>query len=318
MLYFIAMNVIIAVDVGGTQLRAASYLPEQNLPLKLERTATRHPQASPLEQLCHLIEKVWPIEHQVTAISIAAPGPLNPFEGIIFTAPNIPGWENLPIRNILQEKFQVPVLLGNDANLAALAEWQFGAGQGHHHLIYMTVSTGIGSGIIVEDHLLLGSQGLAAELGHVTVLPNGPRCGCGQEGHLEAVASGTAIAKWVKQELDHGVLSDLSSLSEITARHIAEVARQGDQLAKAAMDRAGMFIGYALADFVHIFNPTAIIIGGGVSRSGDLLMEPMKKALAKRVLAQHYLDNLTLTNASLGDEVGLLGALVLARSAGCS
>lgn len=307
------MGVTIAVDVGGTYIRAALYPDDHLKPIRLVRTNTRAPHSTPLEQLEKLITSIFPQDQKVDAISVAAPGPLNPYEGVIYKAPNVPGWKNLPLKKHLQERFQVPVFIGNDANLAALGEWRYGAGQGHSHLIYVTVSTGIGAGVIIENRLLLGNLGLAAELGHVTVLPEGPLCGCGQRGHLEAVASGPAIARWVEQELSRGHPSLLTGTENLDAKQVAQAAYAGDDLAIAALDRAGRFLGQALADFLHIFNPSLVIIGGGVSQSGDLLLSPMKKALHEHVMSPQYLSGLEIVQASLGEEVGLIGALTLAR-----
>jgi len=307
------MDVHIAVDIGGTQIRAATYPLNSLHPLNIRRLSTNHPTRSPLERLIEVIASVWSREERVAAIGVAAPGPLDPYQGIMIDAPNIPDWENLPLARILEEQFQVPVALGNDANLAALGEWQFGVGQGHHHLIYLTVSTGIGGGIIVDDQLVLGHRGLAAELGHVTVLPDGPLCGCGRRGHLEAVASGTAITNWVQQELASGVSSILIGTPAPSAKDIAQAAKAGDSLAINALARAGAFIGQALADFLHIINPSLVIFGGGVSQSGDLLLNPVRESLMEHVMNPYFLNGLSITAAALGDEAGLMGSLALAR-----
>ena len=304
----------IAVDVGGTQMRAACYPSDSPTPIKIDRISTQVPYATPLERLVKLIKAVTPDGGDVAAIAVAVPGPTNPYKGIIYTAPNIPGWQNLAIGPILEEKFGIPVRLGNDANLAALGEWQFGAGKGHHHLIYMTVSTGIGTGILVDDRLLLGVDGLAAELGHVTVLPDGPMCGCGKRGHLEAVASGTAIAHWVEEQIAAGKPSSLPSKQTLTARDVGMAAAQGDPLSVEALARAGAFLGQALAGFIHTFNPSIIIIGGGVSLSGDFLMKPIQDCLKEMVISPQYLEGFVLETSALADEAGLLGALALARS----
>ena len=308
------MSVHIAVDVGGTQLRAASYLPNSLTPIKLEIIPTQGSDGPPLDRLKKLITTVIPDNESVSAIGVAAPGPVNPYKGIIYTAPNIPGWKDLALGPYLKSAFDTPVSVGNDANLAALAEWQYGAGRGHHHLIYITVSTGIGTGIIINDCLLLGVSGLAGEMGHTTVMVDGPVCGCGFHGHIESFASGTAIARYVEEELAKGTPSVLPSRTRLSAQEISAVAQHGDQLAIAAFQRAGKVLGIALANFLHIFNPSIIIIGGGVSRSGELLFGPMRASLQEHVLSAQYLDDLTLTTSSLGDEVGLLGALALATS----
>jgi glucokinase len=309
------MDTFIAVDVGGTQIRVAVYPKGESRPSKQKRIPTQGNNQTPLERLIDLIAELWPVNDRVCAIGMAAPGWVNPQLGVIYQAPNIPGWEKLPLSQILFERFGVPARLGNDANLAVLGEWRFGAGRGHHHLLYLTISTGIGGGVICDDRLLLGSHGLAAELGHVTVLPDGPLCGCGHRGHLEALASGTAIARYVTEELANGVPSSLSELARPTGRDISMAAENGDPLAKAALARAGSFIGCALSNYLHIFNPSIIILGGGVSKSGSFLIEPLRAALAERILSPEYLQGLVITTVALGDDAGLMGALVLAESA---
>ncbi|MBC8330943.1 MAG: ROK family protein [Anaerolineae bacterium] len=307
------MTVFIAIDLGGTQMRVAAFGGKGFTPIHIERIPSQSPGASPQERLIQLITKVAPKGEQISAIGVAAPGPINPQKGIILTAPNIPGLVNFPLVADLQQKLNVPVFLDNDANLAALGEWQAGAGQGHNHLVYLTISTGIGGGIISAGHRLHGAQGFATEMGHITVLPDGPMCGCGHRGHLEAIASGTSIARWVKQEIAQGVPSALIGKSEISAKTVAEAARQGDPLSQAAYARAGYYLGQALADFLHIFNPSIVIFGGGVSRSGELLLNPVRKSLHQHILSEQYIKNLTITTAALGDDAGIIGALLLAR-----
>jgi len=319
MCYTSPMGYYIAVDIGGTQIRAACY-PSSGLEhLCLARTTTRPTAESPSpataqERLMELIASVWPPDGEVTAITVAAPGPTNPYTGVVFRAPNIPAWRDLPLAQELRQRFYVPAAVGNDANLAALAEWKYGAGRGHHHLLYLTISTGIGGGIIVDDRLLLGFQGLAAELGHITVIPDGPLCGCGHRGHLEALASGPAIAHWVEEERSQGAPTCLPPAGKITAKMVAEAARKGDELSIAALARAGHFIGQALADFLHIFNPSIVVLGGGVSRSGELLLQPIRDAMPEHLFSPHYLDGLELATAQFADEVGLVGALALGRT----
>ena len=309
------MSTHIAIDIGGTQMRAAAFPPEGYQPIQVQRIPTQTSGASPQERLVQLIKTVCPPNEDIASIGVAAPGPLNPKTGVIYTSPNIAAFRDFPIVGYLQEKFHVPVFLDNDANLAAVGEWQIGAGQGHDHLIYLTISTGIGSGIISDGHLLQGEQGMAAELGHVTVMPDGPLCGCGHPGHLEAIASGTNIARWIKEQLNQGAESSLQNTKKITAKTIAKAANHGDQLAGAAFEQAGSYIGLALASFLHIFNPSMVIFGGGVSKSGHLLLDPVKRAVKKHVINPKYTDNLTITTADLGDDAGMIGALILARTA---
>lgn len=307
------MSYHIAVDIGGTQMRAACYPQDDTTPTRLDKISTRDPQEPALERLKRLIGKIWPDDGPVEAIGVAAPGPLDPFEGVVLAAPNIPGWVNVPLRQQLEDAFHVPVAVGNDANLAAMGEWKFGAGRGHHHLIYLTISTGIGAGVIIDDRLLLGQHGLAAELGHVSVMPEGPLCGCGQRGHLEAISSGTGIAAYVREQMAAGANTGLPAGATVTAKMVSQAAQMGDPLALEAITRAGKFLGQALADFLHIFNPSIIVIGGGVSQAGELMFEPMRHTLRQRILTPHYLEDLVITRAAFGDEAGLMGSLALAR-----
>ena len=264
------------------------------------------------ERLTALIDTVWP-KGPVDAISVAAPGPLNPYIGTIISTPNIPAWTNYPLAELLSKQYQVPAYLGNDANLAALGEWKYGAGQGHHDVLYLTISTGIGGGVISSDILIEGCCGMAAELGHVTVLPGGPVCSCGVPGHLEAVASGPAIARYVREQIADGRSSILRSRTELSARVVAEAAKQGDELAKEAFVRAGGFIGQAVAEFLHIFNPSIVIFGGGVSQSGRLILDPIEDSMKRNIMDKSYLDGLQIATVKLGDDAGLLGALAQAH-----
>ena len=304
------MTIIIAIDIGGTQIRAATFQRGSKTPETIKRTPTSG-EGTAFERMCALIQSIWPKHGTVEKIVVALPGPLNPETGIIFYAPNIPGWEDFPIGPELEKHFGVPTRIGNDANLAALGEWRFGAGQGHHHVLYLTISTGIGGGVISDDHLVLGSRGLAGEVGHVTVLPDGPLCGCGQHGHLEAMAAGPAIARYAQEQIKAGAKSVLVGKKKLTARDVSEAASQGDALAIQALERAGTYIGQALAGYLHLFNPSIVIFGGGVSFSGSFLLEPVKAALEKHVMDKSYLKDLVIANAALGDDAGLMGALAL-------
>jgi glucokinase len=312
--YNLAMDHYFAVDVGGTKTRVAIFPEDGIKPLEVRKVNTVGKKGTPAERLAEVISDLWPEKGKVRAIGLAAPGYLDPATGIVLSAPNIPGWVQFPLRQFIEDRFKVPVLLGNDANLAALGEWRYGAGKGHHDILYLTISTGIGGGVIVGDQLMLGHNGLAGELGHITVMPDGPKCGCGHRGHLEALSSGTAIAKYVAEQLEIGAPSSLCKNPPPTSYEIALAAEKGDPLAREALTRAGNFLGIALANLLHIFNPSIVILGGGVSRSGPLLIEPMRATLTRNVLSLDYIRDLEIATSALGDDSGLIGALVLARS----
>ena len=305
------MSAIIAIDIGGTQLRVAVYPQDGTVPINIRRAPSRGMEDGVSDRLTSLIDSVWPDE-PVDIICAAVPGPINPYTGIVIETPNIPAWTNYPLAELLAKRYHVPAYIGNDANLAVLGEWLYGAGKGHHDIVYLTISTGIGGGVISGDKLIEGFHGMAAELGHITVLPEGPVCSCGVRGHLEAVASGPAIAKYVSAQIAVGRKSSLGS-GVLTARQISEAAQKGDGLALEAIVRAGDFIGQACADFLHIFNPSIVIFGGGVSFSGDLLLDPVKDSIRRHIMNESYLDGIVITTAKLGDEAGLLGSLAQAH-----
>jgi glucokinase len=307
------MGTIVAVDIGGTQLRAASYADDTLRPIAQKRGKTLASEPDAFGRLIQVIEGVWPKNEKVEAIGVASPGPLNPHTGFLIAPPNIHQWRNFPLAPKLSEHFGVPAFLENDANLACLAEWKFGAGMGHHDVLYLTISTGIGGGVIINDRLLQGFHGMAAEVGHMVVLPGGPLCGCGHKGHIEALASGPSIVRYVLEELEAGARSSLKRDDKLSAREIADAARAGDALAKSAFERAGKYLGIAVANLLHIFDPSILIFGGGVSQSGPLLFDPFEASLKEQIITPRYLDDLVITTARFGDDAGLLGAFAFAQ-----
>lgn len=305
------MTVTLALDVGGTHMRAAVFPENKNKPSYQTRIRTYADGETSIDRLMDLIREIIPPDEPVHGVGIAVPGSLDPYKGVILAAPNLPEWTGVPIPAMIQEEIGAPAYLGNDANLAAVGEWRYGAGQGHHNLVYLTVSTGIGGGVISDDHLLVGHKGLGGELGHVTILPDGPICSCGQPGHIEAISSGLGIAAFVAEELEKGRESSLSGKPD--AKSISQAAKAGDALANEAFSRAGYYLGLAVANYLMIFNPSIVIFGGGVSQTGDLLLEPVRKVVRQSVLSEHYLQDFCITQAALGDDAGLHGALALAR-----
>ena len=306
------MSHTVAVDIGGTHIRVAVYEPDSLTPVAHQRTRSLAKKPGVYDRLEKTIESVWP-QGPVRAIGIASPGPLDPHTGRILATPNIPEWQDFPLTARLSQHFNVPAYLDNDANMAGLAEWQFGAGKGHDNLVYLTISTGIGGGVISQGCLLQGFRGMGGELGHILIDPNGPLCSCGHRGHIESFSSGPSIARYVTEQLASGRESSLQSQPNVGAVQIAEAARAGDALAISAFERAGFYLGIAVANFLAIFDPSILIFGGGVSQVGELLFKPFEESLRKHTFHPHYLDNLVITKAALGDDAGLLGALAMAR-----
>jgi glucokinase len=307
------MRTIVSIDIGGTQLRAAAYKQGQREPFAQKRVKTNASEPDTFGRLVKLIEDVWPEKEKVDAIGVSSPGSLDPHTGVIMSTPNIKEWRDFPITAKLMERFGVLTYLDNDANMAGLAEWKFGAGRGHHNVLYLTVSTGVGGGVIINDRLLQGYHGLAAELGHTTVQADGPLCGCGQRGHLESFSSGTGIERFVADQLKAGRESVLRPNKKNSAHDISEAAKQGDALSVEAYQIAGKYLGIGVANFLHAFDPSVVIFGGGVSQSGPLLFDFFEVSLKEHVIHPHYLEGLVITRAELGDDSGLLGARVLAE-----
>lgn len=310
------MNTYISVDVGGTQIRVAVY-PEAGIqPLAIKKVKTVG-KGTPLERLVDTIHDMWPqkdSEDKVKAIGICVPGPVDFAKGIVTFTANIEGWVNLPLKDILEEEFDVPVFIGNDANVAAIGEWKFGAGRGHEDVLYFTISTGVGGGVIIDGKPLNGHQGLATELGHVHLEADSHYpCGCGQFGHLESFSSGTGIAYYANEQLELGRDSILQGKGKVTAKDVAEAAKAKDPLAVETFARASKYLALGVVNYLHIFNPSAVIFGGGVASTGDLLLGPVKKMMPKLIYSPTYLEGLHFAQAELGDDVGLLGCLALTR-----
>jgi len=249
------------------------------------------------------------------AAGIAAPGPIDPARGVIVEAPNLPGWHNVPLAARLVEALGCPALLENDANAAAWGEFTAGAGAGTRHMIYLTVSTGIGGGLILDGRLYRGAGGAAGELGHVPLVANGPACGCGGHGCLEQLASGTAIARQGAALLAGGtapILERLAAGGEVTAELVHAAAEQGDAAARAVIEEAGRYLGSGLVAFTNAFNPDMIVIGGGAAKIGARLWEPALEELHRRAIRPSR-DQVRVVPAALGDRAGALGVAALAR-----
>jgi len=306
----------IAVDLGGTQIRAARYTADGVQEARVAMpTGAQDGLEAVMRRIQNTVRQVWPLGGAVAGIGIGAPGPVDFKRGILRFAPNLPGWENVPLRDKILDKFGVPVFLGNDADVAALGEHRFGAGRGIADMIYMTVSTGIGGGMIFNKRLFTGGNGLGGEVGHMIVDLNGPPCGCGNTGCLEVMASGKAIARRAYTRIMAGepsLLVDMAGvdLAQITAKTVSEAAQKGDALAISVFEEAGTYLGAAIVSMMYMLNPSLFVLGGSVTLAGDLLFAPLRRTIAARAPAV-YQEQTRVVSAMLGADVGLWGALSL-------
>ena len=253
-------------------------------------------------------------EDTILAWGVGTTGAVDRRTGVVHAPPTLPNWE-IPLRNRLERRTGKPVIVGNDANVAAVAEWRYGAGRGTRDLIYITVSTGIGGAILVDGRLLLGRDGAAGEVGHMTVEADGPLCVCGNPGHLEALASGTAIARMAREQLEAGTDTALRLAgSPVTAADVVDAAQAGDRVAREIVGRAAGALGIGIASLINLFNPEIVVIGGGVAQAGQLLLEPMQAVAIQRTLPTAG-RNVRFALAHFGDDAGLIGALALASEA---
>ena len=250
----------------------------------------------------------------VLAIGVGVPGPIVAEEGMVLTPPIMPGWDRFPIRDTLQKLWGHPVSVNNDAELGVLGEWASGAGRGERNLVYIKIGTGIGAGLLMDGSIYHGVTGSAGEIGHLTIDENGPICACGNQGCLEAMAGGHAIAQQAQQAVKNGLrtqLANIQPVEKITAREVASAARRGDLVAQQILALAGSHIGIALAGLVNMFNPGMVIIGGGVAQTGDILLEPMRQTVQRRSLPAAT-RVVRITTAMLGRRSSSMGAVVQA------
>jgi glucokinase len=309
------MNYVIGIDLGGTQLRAVR-IDHTGQILAFERTDTASASGPPavIAQIEALIAAVigdLPPE-QISGVGVGVPGPVDPFAGVVLETPNLHGWFKVPLKTILSERTGLRIEVGNDANVAALGEWRFGSGRGVRDFIYVTISTGIGGGVVVDGKLLLGRKGIAGEVGHMTIQTDGPLCGCGNIGCWESLASGTALARHAAAALERSrpsLIHDLAAGSPIEGWHIAVAAEKDDEVALALMQREGELIGVGLVNLLHLYAPERIALGGGVLKSAGLLEPHFRRVIMDRAMPP-YRDT-PIGMAVLGDKVGVLGAAAL-------
>lgn len=312
------MQTIIGVDVGGTLLRAARYDLDLNILERVQQpTLVELGSDAVLERLYQTARQVLPKPPDtLVGIGVALPGPVDMDNGILIAPPNLP-LKNCPVAQLVEQAVGGPVFIGNDADLAALAEHRMGAGRGTKNMIYITVSTGVGGGIILDGKVYNG-RGQGGEIGHMVVGPDGPMCGCGKQGHLEAFSSGTGIARIARKRLAAGESSSITALvggdiSQVTAKIVGQAASGGDALAREIITDAGRYLGINIASLMMLLNPDMFVIGGGVSKLDSLLFDPIHEAIRRYAMHPGYWENVPIVPAQLGDDVVLCGSAVLAK-----
>jgi glucokinase len=308
-------NHLVGVDLGGTRIRVALLDADLNLLHRIEEPTRAY--EGPSVTIPRIVEMVASVvngaDAPIDAIGVSTPGPIDPVSGAILSPPNLTGWVNVPLGQIIQQRFpSIPTFIGNDANVAALAEVFKGAARGHQHAVYITVSTGIGGGIVIDGRLFLGGRGLAGEVGHTIILVDGERVSS-----LEQEAAGPALARHAVRRIREGEKSRISELvngdlDAVSGRIVGQAAQEGDRLALETVARAGRIVGYGIANLMMLFNPTIFVIGGGVSTLGELLFEPMRQAAREHVIDPAYYDQAQIVPAALGDDVAIIGAAALA------
>jgi glucokinase len=309
------MNAI-GVDVGGTKIAAAVVSPEGKI-----LNEVRYPtQAVPPNRLIDTIARAITEAKdgfEVGGVCVAVPGLILAAENKVIFSPNLHEIEGIPLDKEIGGRIGLSVTVENDANAAAWGEFRYGAGKDVEHMVFITLGTGVGGGVITHGVLLRGAQGAGGELGHVTIDPVGPRCGCGNRGCLEALASGTSIqrrAREVANERPNSALGQLAIERQVLGEDVTELAQAGDEAAIAVLEETGMWLGIGLAGFVNIFNPEVIAVGGGAARAGEFILGPARKEVQLRARSPSR-DLVEIREATLGPESGVLGAGALARGA---
>ena len=314
---------VIAIDIGGTKYIVAVVGPGGRILHRVYKyTLSKDGPAGVTARLMSTIEEVMSASGlkrgSLGGIAVAYAGLVDIQRGLVTEAPNLPHWNNVPLRDMLADRFKLPAYVLNDASAAALSEHRLGAGTGLSNLIFITVSTGIGGGIIINGELYNGTDGCAGEIGHTIVqVEGGPKCACGRHGCWESLASGTAIARMAKERLRSGrksILMDLckGKIGEVKAEMVAEAARKKDTVALEVIGEAAHYLGIGLANLVNLFNPQMIVVGGGVSGMGELILRPARRCM-KEIAFKLPAGTVKVVKAGLGTDSGLLGAAIYAQ-----
>ena len=310
----------IGIDVGGTNVKIAlvdgegKIIYSNSVPtyaqMGYEYTVNNIKQA-----IRDLMKETNTDAKEIEGIGFDFPGQVDYKTGVVKLAPNIPGWVNVPIAQMIEEEFNIPTRIDNDVRCAALGELKFGAGKGCENFVCITVGTGIGSGLVINGQVVRGAANAAGEIGHIKLQMNGgPICGCGDTGCLEAFASGPSIVAMAQEYLKGGKSTKFREMAgadgEITPYIVAKAAEAGDPVAKRIFEIVGTYIGMGLVSVINLLNPEKVIIGGGVAAAGDLLLDPIRKTIKERAMVVAG-NSVEIVPAELGNSAGVIGASML-------
>ncbi len=313
-------DVLLGIDLGGTQVKSAA--------VTLDGAIAGHDlRPTPAEQGPEAVADVMAASAQaalraaggpvVRAAGIGAPGPMNWQTGVVFSPPNLAGWYNVPLAEMMRARLGVPCFVDNDANLACYGEFRAGAGRGVQDMCMLTLGTGVGGGIVVSGRLLRGIDGTAAEIGHLCVQRDGRRCGCGARGCLEAYASVTGLVHTAIEGIESGTGTSLlaacgGDLHAITGKLVSEQAAAGDAYARWVIEETGDWIGVGIASLINLLNPEKVVLGGGMIAAGDLLLNAIRKRATKDAF-EVPARRAQIVIAELGEDAGVIGAAMAAR-----
>lgn len=311
----------IGIDVGGTNVKIAlvdengKIIYSNSVPtyakMGYEYTVNNIKQA-----IKDLMKETGTDSTSIEGIGFDFPGQVDCKTGVVKLAPNIPGWVNVPIAQMIEDEFHIPTRIDNDVRCAALGELKFGAGKGCENFVCITVGTGIGSGLVINGKVVRGAANAAGEIGHIKLQMNGgPICGCGDTGCLEAFASGPAIVAMAQEYIKGGKSTKFREMAaaeggEITPYMVAKAAEEGDPVAKRIFEIVGEYIGIGLSSVINLLNPEKVIIGGGVAEAGDLLFDPIRRTIKERAMVVAG-SSVEIVPAELGNSAGVIGASML-------
>ena len=311
-------NYFVAIDLGGTKIYTvlADVTGKIIAHTRLDTKALAGPETvmdQMVDSVHQTLSQAGLHTDNLACVGICIAGFFDWEKRMLIHSPNMTGWSNVNIEKRMQDKLGVRVVAENDANAAALGEARQGAGLGSGNIIFITVSTGIGAGLVLGGKIYRGSRGFAGEAGHMVVKPDGPLCGCGRRGCLETVSSGTAIGRLANEAIHSGKVSalrDIAPLGNITAPDVFAAAKKDDPLAKEILNEAIHYLGIGLVNLVNLLNPEVIVIGGGVSQAGEDLFTPLRQIIAKHAI-KPAAESVMLKQATLGVEAGVVGMICL-------